>query len=134
MTCLPTQGKLRGRCLLTTVERRCVGRATHLLSINSPLLARYSPSGYVAHIEALPLAEIALEMGAGRKLKTDVLDMAAGVELLVKRGDKVEKGQPWLRLHHNNRVPEVSLCPRALEWATLGPPLLTCVPHFLTFL
>jgi hypothetical protein len=28
------------------------------------------------------LAEIALEMGAGRKLKTDVLDMAAGVELL----------------------------------------------------
>lgn len=68
----------------------------------------------MAHIEALPLAEIALEMGAGRKLKTDVLDMAAGVELLVKRGDKVEKGQPWLRLHHNNRVPEVSLYPIVL--------------------
>lgn len=64
-------------------------------------------SGYVVHIQALPLAEVALEMGAGRKRKTDILDMAAGVELLVKRGEHIEQGQPWLRVHHDGRLQQV---------------------------
>ena len=55
--------------------------------------------GYVSRLHALPIARAALELGAGRKRKTDSIDYAAGVELLRKTGDPVQRGEPVARLH-----------------------------------
>lgn len=61
-----------------------------------------SRGGYVVGLEALEVGLAAMELGAGRATKDDVIDMAVGVELLAKRGDKVKKGAPLARLHHRD--------------------------------
>jgi pyrimidine-nucleoside phosphorylase len=56
-------------------------------------------SGYVARFDALGVGSAALVLGAGREKKGDSLDFGAGVEVLVRVGDGVEKGQPVARLY-----------------------------------
>eukprot|EP00049_Salpingoeca_infusionum_P001239 m.46532 g.46532 ORF g.46532 m.46532 type:complete len:476 (-) comp10929_c0_seq1:401-1828(-) len=58
-------------------------------------------SGYVCSIEAMPVARVAGNLGAGRKRQTDILDLSAGVELKVAQGSKLEKGDVWAVVHHN---------------------------------
>ena len=55
-------------------------------------------SGYVARIDAERTARVAFMLGAGRATTDDQIDPAAGVELLVTHGDRVEPGQPVARL------------------------------------
>lgn len=55
--------------------------------------------GYVARLGALGVGRAALLLGAGREKKGDRVDPGAGVEVLVKTGDKVETGQPVARLY-----------------------------------
>jgi pyrimidine-nucleoside phosphorylase len=72
--------------------------------------------GYVARFDALCIGHAALLRGAGREKKGDRVDPGAGVEVLVKVGDKVEEGQPVARLYggkNTERAAELVL--RALE-------------------
>ena len=72
--------------------------------------------GYVARFDALSIGHAALLLGAGREKKGDRIDPGAGVEVLVKAGDKVEEGQPVARLYggkNTERAAELVL--RALE-------------------
>ena len=55
--------------------------------------------GYVARFHALGIGRAALTQGAGREKKGDEVDPGAGVELLVKAGDRVEEGEPVARLY-----------------------------------
>ena len=55
--------------------------------------------GNVARFSALGVGSAALLLGAGRQKKEDEVDPGAGVEVFVKIGDEVEKGQPVARLH-----------------------------------
>lgn len=57
--------------------------------------------GYLTGIDPMRVAQAALEVGAGRKTKEDVVDLATGVTLLVEIGDRVEEGEPLAVLHHN---------------------------------
>lgn len=45
------------------------------------------------------LGMAALVLGGGRTKKEDAIDPAVGLELLVKPGQRVEKGQPWCEVH-----------------------------------
>lgn len=56
-------------------------------------------AGYVARLAARKVGLAAGLLGAGREVKGQPVDPAAGVELLAKVGDRVEKGQPLARLH-----------------------------------
>jgi thymidine phosphorylase len=56
-------------------------------------------AGYVARLGALGIGRAALLLGAGRQKKGDKVDPGAGVEVLLKTGDKVEEGQPIARLY-----------------------------------
>ena len=72
--------------------------------------------GYVARFDALCIGHAALLLGAGREKKGDRVDPGAGIEVLVKAGDKVEEGQPVARLYggkNTERAAELVL--RALE-------------------
>ena len=48
--------------------------------------------GYLAAMDTEAIGRAACQLGAGRKTKTDVIDMAAGIRLCKKLGDHVQKG------------------------------------------
>lgn len=62
----------------------------------SPVLAQ--KSGVVQAFEAENLGYAVIEMGGGRRQKSDRLNLRCGLEMAVDVGDKIESGQPWVYL------------------------------------
>lgn len=60
-------------------------------------------SGWVARLEARAVGVAAWRLGAGRAHKEDPVSAVAGIMCLAKPGDWVEKGQPVLELHTDDR-------------------------------
>jgi pyrimidine-nucleoside phosphorylase len=54
--------------------------------------------GHVVAIDAEALGLVVIEIGGGRKRQGDRIDHAVGLEMAVAVGDRVERGQPLLRL------------------------------------
>ena len=63
-----------------------------------------SRTGYVARVAALEVGRAALLLGAGKEKKGDEVDPGAGIELFVKIGGEVEKGQPVARLYGKRKA------------------------------
>ncbi|MEB2287614.1 MAG: thymidine phosphorylase [Anaerolineae bacterium] len=60
---------------------------------------RAEHGGWVAHMDALAVAQATLELGAGRARKTDTIDPAVGVVVHKKIGDRVETGDSLFTVH-----------------------------------
>ncbi|XP_064816218.1 thymidine phosphorylase-like [Oncorhynchus masou masou] len=77
--------------------------------------------GTVLDIDGMVIAQVLHRLGAGRSKAGDPVNHSVGAELLVSLGQKVEKGQPWLRVHYE--TPALSAEQRlSLQGAlTLGP-------------
>jgi thymidine phosphorylase len=60
--------------------------------------------GYVARFHARGIGRAALALGAGRRKKGEEIDPGAGVEVLVKAGDRVEHGESVARLYGRRNV------------------------------
>jgi pyrimidine-nucleoside phosphorylase len=58
-------------------------------------------SGYVAEITAETVGTAAMMLGAGRATKESVIDLAVGVVLHKKVGDRVEAGESLVTIHSN---------------------------------
>ncbi len=56
-------------------------------------------SGYVHAIDTEALGFAIIEMGGGRKVKTDAIDHSVGLELLTRLGDPIDVGTPLARLY-----------------------------------
>jgi thymidine phosphorylase len=56
-------------------------------------------SGWFAGFDARLVAEVCLELGAGRRRAEDRVDPAVGVDAILPAGARVEKGQPVARVH-----------------------------------
>jgi len=69
-------------------------RAPDSLSMKAPR------SGFVHRIDARRCGRAALTLGAGRPTRDAEIDPAAGLSLLVKRGEHIETDEPWITLHH----------------------------------
>jgi thymidine phosphorylase len=54
--------------------------------------------GFVKTIDAERLGYVVIHLGGGRKQLQDKLDLSVGFEMLVRIGDRVEKGQPLARV------------------------------------
>ncbi len=65
---------------------------------------RSPQNGYVSRFAALDVGQAALALGAGREKKDDEVDPGAGVEMLVKPGDWIEKDQPVARLYGRRNI------------------------------
>lgn len=61
-------------------------------------------AGFVAEVDAERIGRVVLRLGGGRRATTDVIDPAAGVDGLVQAGERVERGQPLMRLLARDRV------------------------------
>ena len=70
-------------------------------------MARFGASG---------VGRAALAIGAGREKKGDEVDPGAGVEVLVKVGDRIEEGEPVARLYGSRNAERAqTLVREALE-------------------
>lgn len=64
--------------------------------------------GYVGRINADAISLALVELGGARRVLSDVIDPAVGLEILVRVGDRVEVGQPLIRVHgHAERAEAV---------------------------
>lgn len=61
-------------------------------------------SGYVETVDARIVGETAVLLGAGRAQKGDKIDLAVGINVLIKIGERVEAGAPFFEVHANDRV------------------------------
>lgn len=65
--------------------------------------------GFVSEIVADQIGTAAMLLGAGRATKEDTIDLAVGIMLRKKVGDKVKKGEPLVTLYSNKKdVEEVT--------------------------
>ncbi len=84
-------------------DPRTIDDPRKLPSTKTRLSVIAKQSGTVHAIDSLALAELALELGAGRKRAEDAVDHAVGIEVHVHVGEKVRKGDRLATLH--NRKP-----------------------------
>ncbi|MDQ0149175.1 pyrimidine-nucleoside phosphorylase [Eubacterium multiforme] len=70
--------------------------AKHIVEVKS------EKEGYINKIHAEKLGLIAMELGAGRATKESTIDLAVGMKLTKKRGDKVEKGDVIAYVYAND--------------------------------
>lgn len=61
-------------------------------------------AGFFAYRDLEALGFAAIELGAGRKLQDDVLDLSAGVEVVRVPGENVVPGDVLFILHHNEEA------------------------------
>ena len=92
------------------------GELEHL-SISGEVREVAAPcGGYVARFGASGVGRAALSLGAGREKKGDDIDPGAGVEVLVRAGERVEKGQPVAALYGSRSIERAeSLVKEALK-------------------
>jgi pyrimidine-nucleoside phosphorylase len=97
----------------------------------APHVVSWRPgAGTVARFGCRRLGELAATLGAGRQRQDDVLDLAVGLEVLVRTGDRVEDGQPVVRVHARTGADAervVAELPTAVELAdgdVAAPPLI----------
>lgn len=58
-------------------------------------------SGYITNIDSFAIGMASLELGAGRRTITDVIDPTAGIIFKKKRGDKIQQGETILHAFTN---------------------------------
>ncbi|WP_055071057.1 pyrimidine-nucleoside phosphorylase [Clostridium massiliamazoniense] len=66
------------------------------------LEVRAKESGFISKIHSENMGLIAMELGAGRATKESIIDLAVGIVLGKKRGDKVEAGDILAYVHAND--------------------------------
>ena len=74
-------------------------------------------AGHVAAIDTEQLGLAIIELGGGRKVLSDKIDFSTGLEMLVRLGDRVDRGQPLVRLfaHAQQREQAAGLVQRAIR-------------------
>ncbi|ADU51346.1 pyrimidine-nucleoside phosphorylase [Thermaerobacter marianensis DSM 12885] len=58
--------------------------------------------GYLVAMDARAVGTAAMVLGAGRTRKDDVIDLAAGLVMRKRLGERVEAGEPLVELHFND--------------------------------
>lgn len=61
-----------------------------------------SQGGYISSVHAESVGRAAVALGAGREKKTDSLDLAVGLDVHIKVGQRVESGQPLITVLAND--------------------------------
>lgn len=89
------------------------------LPVSSDVQEIHAPQeGYVSTVDAIGVGKAALALGAGREKKGDRIDPGAGVNVLVKVGDRVQEGQTVAVVHgQQGKEQAVSLINTALRVA-----------------
>jgi pyrimidine-nucleoside phosphorylase len=77
-------------------NKELLPRAKYIVEVKS------EKEGYVSKIDSQHIGLIAMELGAGRATKEDSVDLAVGIVLNKKRGNKVSVGETLAYVHAND--------------------------------
>ena len=84
---------------------------------------RADRDGYLAAIDGRALGLLAMDLGAGRKDRNDVLDLGVGLRVLARVGQQVAKGDLLFEvLAKTGAVIKPDLYLATLDWAEVFPP------------
>jgi pyrimidine-nucleoside phosphorylase len=87
--------------------------------------------GYVESIDALEVGLVGLELGVGRKKKTDQVDPAAGMVIEAPVGARVRSGAPLATIHARSEELARSVMPRLQKAWRLSDHEVQRPPHVL---
>lgn len=95
---------------------RPIAAASEVLSLHT---------GQVTAIDTEQLGLAIIELGGGRKVLSDKIDFSTGLEMLVRLGDRVERGQPLVKLfaHPHHREHAVAMIQRAIRVEASAQPV-----------
>ena len=102
-------------------DARVIDDPSRLPRSKEQLVVIAPKSGYVTQIDAYALGVLAIELGAGRTRADQKIDPAAGFQLELGFGDRVERGAPLLTIHASSRKLAKSIEARVLLAFKLGP-------------
>lgn len=98
-------------------------QATYITPIPAPA------TGYVHKIDTGDIGWIAVDLGAGRKQKTDTIDHAVGITLSAKVGHQVEIGET-IGLLHSNQADNATTLTRLQNTIHISPAPVRPLPNF----
>jgi pyrimidine-nucleoside phosphorylase len=87
-------------------------------------------SGSIAKIETADIGWACVHLGGGRLVKSDQIDHAVGLILLVKTGDHVEEGEPIGVIHANDPLKLAQAREEILAAITISAGAVDRLPHF----
>lgn len=83
------------------------GKLTGPLPLAPAVTISSEASGFVESLDCQRLGRCVVEMGGGRRRADDSIDPSVGLELLVRIGDKVDRGQPLLTIYSHDPAPNL---------------------------
>ena len=97
--------RFRRLCIAQGVEESIAGQLCIEPRSVLPMASEISQisavkSGFVTELSALQCAEVAVELGAGRKEFGDDIEPSVGLQFHFGIGDEIIRDQTWLSIHH----------------------------------
>ena len=78
-------------------------------------------SGFIEEMDSLNIGWATVELGCGRKAKSDILDPTAGIDFTYKIGDEVKMGDPIFKCFNSNKQKLLSSTKLLNDSIKIGP-------------
>jgi thymidine phosphorylase len=100
------------------------GDPTATLDIADESVVEAKRDGYVSTMDTEQIGQAIINLGGGRRRKEDVIDSSVGVKMLVRLCDRVDAGQPLVRVYsRDGRTESAHAClSAAIQIADVSPP------------
>ncbi len=100
------------------------GMTSELTSVNKPryeTIIRSDKSGYITSMDTLKIGWALVDLGCGRRDKSDTLDPTAGMEFIVKIGDEIKSGDPIFRCFNSKKNKLETASQKLMNTVIIGP-------------
>ncbi|MCS7065246.1 MAG: hypothetical protein NZL85_03105, partial [Fimbriimonadales bacterium] len=99
----------------------------------APLVQEWTApeEGFIQKVHPRQIALAAVQLGAGRQKKEDLIDHAVGIEVLKSVGDPVQRGEPVLRIHARTESSLQAVLPMLEQAIIISPHPVSPTPVVL---
>ena len=100
------------------------GKTSEFTSVNKPRyerIIRSDKSGYITSMDTLKIGWALVDLGCGRRDKSDTLDPTAGMEFIVKIGDEIKSGEPIFRCFNSKKNKLETASQKLMNTVIIGP-------------
>ena len=100
------------------------GMTSELTSVNKPryeTIIRSDKSGYITSMDTLKIGWALVDLGCGRRDKSNTLDPTAGMEFIVKIGDEIKSGDPIFRCFNSKKNKLETASQKLMNTVIIGP-------------
>ena len=100
------------------------GMTAELTNVNKPryeTIITSDKSGYITSMDTLKIGWALVDLGCGRRDKSDTLDPTAGMEFIVKIGDEIKSGEPIFRCFNSKKNKLETASQKLINTVIIGP-------------